>query len=55
MPKALPAISIVILILLSIAGIVFGLNKYSEYLSQERIINSFSPYYQGLARGCYER
>lgn len=54
MPKALPAVSIVILILLSLAGIAVGINNYSEYKSQERIIHAFSPYYQGLAKQCYE-
>ena len=52
--KALPAVSIVILILLSLAGIALGINNYSEYRSQQRIIHAFSPYYQGLAKQCYK-
>lgn len=54
MPRALPAVSIVILILLSLAGIGIGINNYNEYKSQQRIIHAFSPYYQGLAKQCYE-
>ncbi len=54
MPKALPAVSIVILILLTLGGIAIGINNYSAYQSQQRIIHAFSPYYQGLAKQCYE-
>lgn len=54
MIKSLPAVSIVILILLSLTGIMFGINKYAERTSEQRIIHAFSPYYQGLARQCYE-
>lgn len=53
MLRTLPAVSIVILILLALAGIMVGVNNYTAYRSEQRIIHAFSPYYQGLARQCY--
>lgn len=55
MRRALPAISIVILILLCLFGMLLGWIKYFDYRQKEAKIASFSEYYQGLARGCYER
>ncbi|MBP6921072.1 hypothetical protein KBB89_00805 [Candidatus Gracilibacteria bacterium] len=54
MSRSLPAIIIVFLVLLSLVGIATGISKYSEYKSEQRIIHAFRPYYQGLARQCYE-
>lgn len=55
MSKALPAISIVILILLCLFGMLLGWIRYFDYQQKEANIASFSSYYKGLARGCYDR
>jgi hypothetical protein len=55
MRRALPAISIVILILLCLFGMLLGWIKYFDYQQKEAKIASFPEYYRGLARGCYER
>lgn len=55
MPRALPAISIVILILLCLFGMLLGWMKYFDYRQKEAKIASFPDYYRGLARGCYEK
>ena len=55
MHRALPAISIVILIILCLFGMLLGWIKYFDYREKESKIASFSEYYRGLARGCYEK
>jgi hypothetical protein len=55
MRRALPAISIVILIILCLFGMLLGWIKYFDYQQKEAKIASFPDYYRGLARGCYDR
>lgn len=55
MPRALPAISIVLLILLSLFWALVLWNNSVEHRQKESTIASFSDYYKGLARGCYEK
>lgn len=50
MRRALPAISIVILILLCLSGILLGWIKFFDHQQQEEKINAFPEYYRGLAR-----